>query len=59
MLWIGFAPDPALLTCLNLRALEFQSDSADEIIAATSLTHDIPLLTRDSRIRKSKAVNLA
>jgi len=45
--------------CLNLRALDFQSDPADEIIAATSLTHDIPLLTRDSRIRKSKAVKLA
>ncbi len=45
--------------CLNLRALDFQSDPADEIIAATSLTHDIPLLTRDSRIRKSKVVKLA
>jgi antitoxin (DNA-binding transcriptional repressor) of toxin-antitoxin stability system len=41
------------------RALDFKSDSADEIIAATSLTHDIPLLTRDSRIRKSKVVKLA
>ena len=45
--------------CLNLRALDFESDLADEIITATSLTHDIPLLTRDSRIRKSKAVKLA
>ncbi len=45
--------------CLNLLALDFQSDPADEIIAATSLTHNIPLLTRDSRIRKSKAVKLA
>ncbi len=45
--------------CLNLRALDFQSDPADEIIAATSLTHDIPLLTRDSRIRKSKVLKLA
>jgi PIN domain nuclease of toxin-antitoxin system len=43
---------------LNLRRLDFQSDPADEIIAATSLTHDIPLLTRDSRIRKSNAVKL-
>jgi PIN domain nuclease of toxin-antitoxin system len=42
--------------CLNLRGLDFQSDPADEIIAATSLTHSIPLLTRDSRIRKSRAV---
>jgi PIN domain nuclease of toxin-antitoxin system len=45
--------------CLNLRALDFGSDPADEIIAATSLTHDIPLLTRDSRIRRSKIVKLA
>ncbi len=42
--------------CLNLRALDFQSDPADEIIAATSLTHRIPLLTRDARIRRSKLV---
>jgi PIN domain nuclease of toxin-antitoxin system len=45
--------------CLNLRALDFESDPADEIIAATSRTHDIPLLTRDSRIRRSKTVKLA
>jgi len=45
--------------CLNLRALDFKSDPADEIIAATSLTHDIPLLTRDALIRKSKIVKLA
>ncbi|MBV9301400.1 MAG: PIN domain-containing protein [Acidobacteriaceae bacterium] len=45
--------------CLKLRALDFESEPADEIIAATSLTHDIPLLTRDFRIRKSKAVKLA
>ena len=45
--------------CLKLRTLDFQSDPADEIIAATSLTYDIPLLTRDSRIRKSKIMRLA
>lgn len=42
--------------CLNIRALDFRSDPADEIIAATSLTHNLP---RDSRIRKSKLVKLA
>ena len=42
--------------CLNLGVLDFQSDPADEIIAATSLAHGIPLLTRDARIRKSKIV---
>ena len=45
--------------CLNLRTLDFRSHPADEIIAATSVTHDIPLLTRDSRIRKSKLVKFA
>jgi PIN domain nuclease of toxin-antitoxin system len=44
--------------CLNLRPLDFRSDPAGEIIAATSLTHGIPLLTRDARIRKSKALKL-
>ena len=40
-------------------ALDFQSDPADELIAATSLVHAIPLLTRDKRIRASKRVPLA
>ncbi len=34
--------------CLNLRALDFQSDPADEIIAATSLTHQTTCDTRRS-----------
>jgi PIN domain nuclease of toxin-antitoxin system len=37
--------------CLNLRRLDFASDLADELIAATSLTHSVPLVTRDRRIR--------
>ena len=45
--------------CLNLRALDFQSDPADEIIAATSLTHRVPLLTRDERIRASRVIQFA
>ena len=45
--------------CLNLRSLDFRSDPADEIIAATSVTHDIVLLTRDSRIRESRTVRFA
>ena len=44
--------------CLNSRALHSESDLANEIIAATSLIHNIPLLTRDSRLRKSGAVKL-
>lgn len=39
--------------------LDFQSDPADELIAATSVVHDIPLLTRDHTISLSKVVPLA
>ena len=39
--------------------LDFNSDPADEIIAATSVVHHIPLLTRDRTIRRSKMVPLA
>ena len=42
--------------CLNLRILDFRSDPADELIAATSLSHNVPLVTRDARIRSSKLV---
>lgn len=36
--------------------LDFSSDPADEIIAATSIVQGIPLLTRDRRIRRSLMV---
>lgn len=39
--------------------LDFKSDPADELIAATSLVQRIPLVTRDKRIRKSKLVKFA
>ena len=39
--------------------LDFSSDPADEIIAATSIVHHVPLLTRDHAIRRSKVVPLA
>ena len=39
--------------------LDFQGDPADEIIAATSLVHKVPLLTRDRRILRSRIVPLA
>ena len=45
--------------CRRIGDLDFESDPADEIIAATSLAHDIPLLTRDRVIRRSKVVPLA
>jgi PIN domain nuclease of toxin-antitoxin system len=37
--------------CLNLRLLDFTSDPADELIAATSLTYSVPLVTRDRKTR--------
>ncbi len=39
--------------------LDFRGDPADEIIAATSIVHDIPLVTRDRTIRRSQLVPLA
>ena len=39
--------------------LDFRGDPADEIIAATSVVHGVPLLTRDRVIRRSRLVPLA
>jgi len=39
--------------------LDFKSDPADEIIAATSIIYKMPLLTRDRTIRRSKLVSFA
>ena len=39
--------------------LDFRGDPADELIAATSVVHDVPLLTRDAVIRRSKMVPVA
>jgi PIN domain nuclease of toxin-antitoxin system len=46
---------------VNLRStrLDFAGDPADELIAATSVVHRVPLLTRDRRIRASRMVPLA
>jgi PIN domain nuclease of toxin-antitoxin system len=43
----------------NSTQLDFSSDPADEIVAATSVVENIPLLTRDRRIRKSRIVPFA
>jgi PIN domain nuclease of toxin-antitoxin system len=48
-----------LAVCRTLKNLDFHSDPADEIIAATSLVHRVPLVTRDRRIRSSDVVPLA
>jgi len=39
--------------------LDVSGDPADEIIAATSVVHSVPLLTRDKRLKRSKVVPLA
>jgi PIN domain nuclease of toxin-antitoxin system len=39
--------------------LDFESDPADEIIAATSIVHRAPLVTRDARMLSSRLVPLA
>jgi PIN domain nuclease of toxin-antitoxin system len=39
--------------------LDFRGDPADQLIAATSVVHEVPLLTRDRRMRHSKLVPLA
>jgi PIN domain nuclease of toxin-antitoxin system len=47
-----------LAVCRRIRSLDISGDPADEIIAATSVIHNVPLLTRDRAIRKSKLVPL-
>jgi PIN domain nuclease of toxin-antitoxin system len=39
--------------------LDIRGDPADELIAATSLVHAVPLLTRDKMLLKSKRIPLA
>lgn len=39
--------------------LDIRSDPADELIAATSIVHNVPLLTRDPKLLKSKLVPIA
>ena len=48
-----------LAVALQSTRLDFRSDPADELIAATSVVHRVPLLTRDRRIRASRLVPFA
>ena len=48
-----------LAVCRAIRTLDVHGDPADEIIAATSLVHGVPLLTRDRNLRRSRIVPLA
>jgi PIN domain nuclease of toxin-antitoxin system len=48
-----------LPVCRATLDLDFSGDPADELIAATSIVHRLPLLTRDRSMRRSKRVPLA
>lgn len=48
-----------LAISLQSTRLDFKGDPADELIAATSIVHRVPLLTRDRRIRNSRIVPFA
>lgn len=39
--------------------LDVHGDKADELIAATSLVHQVPLVTRDAVLRRSRLVPIA
>jgi len=45
--------------CRSIKSLDFDSDPADEIIAATSIVHRVPLMTRDRKLRRSRQVPIA
>ena len=45
--------------CRAIRDLDFKGDPADEIIAATSVVHRVPLVTRDRQLKRSRVVPLA
>jgi PIN domain nuclease of toxin-antitoxin system len=42
----------------GIRKLDFRADPGDELIAATSIQLDIPLVTRDQRMLASKVIPL-
>lgn len=45
--------------CREIVRLDIQGDPADELIAATSVVHSIPLVTRDRTVRRSRLVPIA
>ena len=45
--------------CRAMRDLDVRGDPADEIIAATSVVHRVPLLTRDQQLKRSRRIPLA
>lgn len=49
----------SLEVCRQSCDLDFMADPADELIAATSIVHGVPLVTRDRKMRRSRQVPLA
>ena len=49
----------SLEICRASCKLDVRGDPADELIAATSVVHNVPLVTRDRSLRRSKQVPLA
>ena len=45
--------------CRRSCELDVSGDPADQLIAATSVVHGVPLVTRDRALRRSKRVPLA
>jgi PIN domain nuclease of toxin-antitoxin system len=45
--------------CREITSLDVRVDPADELIAATSIVHRVPLLTRDKKLRASRLIPLA
>lgn len=45
--------------CRESCGLDIAGDPADELIAATSVVHGVPLVTRDRRLLRSKRIPLA
>jgi PIN domain nuclease of toxin-antitoxin system len=48
----------SLDVCRVIKGLDFKGDPADEIIADTSVVHNVPLVTRDRNMKKSKIIPL-
>ena len=48
-----------LAVALGSTRLDFRGDPADELIAATSVVHGVPLMTRDPGMRRSELVPTA
>ncbi len=48
-----------LEVCREIANLDVRVDPADELIAATSLVHRVPLLTRDRKLLRSRIIPFA